>query len=237
MMELFVFAVAAIVCLGGAIGVVASRNPVHAALSLVATLFGVAVLFIAQEAHFLAAVQVIVYAGAIVVLFLFVIMFLGVDRSENLRVEPLTGQRLAAGVLGVGVTALVIAALANTGFEATGVQSAVGALSDGSESDISILSEAMFTRYVFAFELTSVLLVIAVVGAVLLARHVRRTEEIVDEGQAEREADVEERIAAAEAKASGYRPPAHEFSTAEAGDAEADGDADGAPAESEGVKA
>jgi len=233
-MELFVFAVAAIVCLGGAIGVVASRNPVHAALSLVATLFGVAVLFIAQEANFLAAVQVIVYAGAIVVLFLFVIMFLGVDRSENLRVEPLAGQRLAAGVLGVGVTALVIAALANTGFEATGVQSAVGALSDGSESDISILSEAMFTRYVFAFEITSVLLVIAVVGAVLLARQVRRTEEIVDEGQAERAADVEERIAAAEAKASGYRPPAHEFS---AGDGEAEGDADGAPAESEGVKA
>jgi len=239
-MELFVFAVAAVVCLGGAIGVVASRNPVHAALSLVATLFGIAVLFIAQEANFLAAVQVIVYAGAIVVLFLFVIMFLGVDKAENLRVEPLSGQRLAAGVLGVGVTALVIAALANTGFEATGVKSSVGELSDGSRSDISILGEALFTRYVFAFEITSVLLVIAVVGAVLLARHVRRADEIVDAGQAERAAEVEERIAAAEAKASGYRPPAHEFSAGVNGHDADDGDAaddEAAPAETEGVKA
>ena len=71
----------------GAIGVVTSRNPVHAALSLVMTLFGVAVLFIEQQADFLAAVQIIVYAGAIVVLFLFVIMFLGVDRAEDIKVR------------------------------------------------------------------------------------------------------------------------------------------------------
>ena len=85
MVELFVFVVA-----GGRRASPArsawslSSNPVHAALSLVATLFGIAVLFVAQEAHFLAAVQVIVYAGAIVVLFLFVIMLLGVDRAEDL---------------------------------------------------------------------------------------------------------------------------------------------------------
>jgi NADH-quinone oxidoreductase subunit J len=212
-MELFVFSVAAIVCLGGAIGVVASRNPVHAALSLVATLFGIAVLFIAEEANFLAAVQVIVYAGAIVVLFLFVIMFLGVDRADNLRVEPLVGQRVAAGVLGVGVTALVIAAFADANFEATGARSTVGELSDGSRADINILGEALFTRYVFAFELTSVLLVIAVVGAVLLARHTRRSQEIVDEGQSERATELTERLERAEAKAEGkddgHRPPPH----------------------------
>ncbi|MGH9260222.1 MAG: NADH-quinone oxidoreductase subunit J, partial [Acidimicrobiales bacterium] len=75
--ELVVFVAAAAACLTGAIGVVISENPVHAALSLVGTLFGIAVLFVAQEANFLAAVQVIVYAGAIVVLFLFVIMLLG----------------------------------------------------------------------------------------------------------------------------------------------------------------
>ena len=90
--DILVFAAAAAVILVGAIGVVTSRNPVHAALSLVLTLFGVAVLFIEQEADFLAAVQIIVYAGAIVVLFLFVIMFLGVDRSEDITVEPLSGQ-------------------------------------------------------------------------------------------------------------------------------------------------
>ena len=87
-MELFVFVVAAAMVLGGAVGVVVRSHPVHAALSLVLTLFGIAVLFIAQEAHFLAAVQVIVYAGAIVVLFLFVIMLLGVDNTEDLHVEP-----------------------------------------------------------------------------------------------------------------------------------------------------
>ena len=77
-MELAVFLVAGAACIAGALGVVLNSNPVHAALSLVGTLFGIAVLFIAQEANFLAAVQVIVYAGAIVVLFLFVLMLLGV---------------------------------------------------------------------------------------------------------------------------------------------------------------
>ena len=76
------FALAAVICVVGALGVVISRNPVHSALMLVMTLFGVAVLFVEENAQFLAAVQVIVYAGAIVVLFLFVIMLLGVDRSE-----------------------------------------------------------------------------------------------------------------------------------------------------------
>ena len=84
----------------GAVGVIAWRNPVHAALSLIMTLFGVAVLFIEQQADFLAAVQIIVYAGAIVVLFFFVIMFLGVDRTERPHVEPLVGQR-AFAALGV----------------------------------------------------------------------------------------------------------------------------------------
>ncbi len=93
------FAVSAAVIIGGALGVITSRNAVHAALSLVMTLFGVAVLFIEQQADFLAVVQIIVYAGAIVVLFLFVIMFLGVDRRENIAQEPLRGQRPIALVL------------------------------------------------------------------------------------------------------------------------------------------
>ena len=88
-METAVFLVAAAIVLAGAFGVILYRNPVHSALSLVATLFGVAVLFVNQDAQLLAAVQVIVYAGAIVVLFLFVIMLLGVDRADSLREEPL----------------------------------------------------------------------------------------------------------------------------------------------------
>jgi NADH:ubiquinone oxidoreductase subunit 6 (subunit J) len=100
--------VAAIV-LAGAVGVVVARNPVHSALMLVMTLFGVAVLFVLQRDPFLAAVQVIVYAGAIVVLFLFVIMFLGVDRQEDVAAEPLRGQRpLAIGLVVLGTTGLLL---------------------------------------------------------------------------------------------------------------------------------
>ncbi len=182
MVELFVFVVSAVVCLGGAVGVIASKNPVHAALSLVATLFGIAVLFVAQEANFLAAVQVIVYAGAIVVLFLFVLMLLGVDQAEDLSVEPIRGQRVAALVVGLVVLALPLLALASTDGEATGVRPAEDAPNAISTeaADIEQLGESIFTRYLFAFEVTSVLLVIAVVGAVLLARRSRLADEIDD---------------------------------------------------------
>jgi NADH-quinone oxidoreductase subunit J len=95
-MELVVFVLASAMMLIGAFGVITRRNPVHAALSLVLTLFGVAVHFVALEAYFLAAVQIIVYAGAIVVLFLFVIMLLGVDKAEDLQTEPLVAQRWLA---------------------------------------------------------------------------------------------------------------------------------------------
>jgi NADH-quinone oxidoreductase subunit J len=196
--ELVVFVLAALACLAGAVGVVVSTNPVHAALSLVGTLFGVAVLFVAQQAHFLAVVQVIVYAGAIVVLFLFVIMLLGVDRADDLRVEPLVGQRVAASVVSLGILGLIFAALESTGYEATGVAGTI----DDTVPDINRLGESLFTTYLFAFEITSVLLVIAVVGAVLLARRARRMQpEIVDPGQEEREDEIAERIHAAEVRA------------------------------------
>ena len=220
MIELVVFAVAGAACVAGAIGVVASSNPVHAALSLVGTLFGVAVLFVAQEANFLAAVQVIVYAGAIVVLFLFVIMLLGVDRADNLRVEPLGGgQRVTAAVVALGVLGLVLTALASTGWEATGV---VGEL-DETVPDINQLGEALFTRYLYAFEITSVLLVIAVVSAVLLSRRGRRKKEIIDPGQAERQAEITERIAEAEARAA-HTDGARNGATADGAEAEPAGE-------------
>lgn len=180
-METFIFLVAGAICIVGALGVVLSSNPVHSALSLVATLFGVAVLFVAQEANFLAAVQVIVYAGAIVVLFLFVIMLLGVDQAEKLEVEPIVGQRVAALIVGVAVFALPVAALASTGWEATGVLNNLGRL-DGGVPDIEALGEVVFTRYLLAFEVTSILLVIAVVGAVLLAKKSPVSNEIEIEG-------------------------------------------------------
>lgn len=176
-METFVFLIAGAICLCGALGVVLAKNPVHSALSLVATLFGVAVLFVAQEANFLAAVQVIVYAGAIVIVFLFVIMLLGVDRAEDLSVEPLVGQRVAAVLVGAAVFALPVAALASTGWEATGIRSNLGSFSDDIP-DIESLAEVIFTRYLLAFEVTSLLLVVAVVGAVMMARKNHSRDEI-----------------------------------------------------------
>ena len=163
---------------------VLNSNPVHAALSLVGTLFGIAVLFIAQEAHFLAAVQVIVYAGAIVVLFLFVLMLLGVDRAEDLSIEPLgAGQRIAAGdrrpgrarpppVRGAGPPTATPPAPARS--------RATRNLLDPVVPNIDQLGESLFTTYLFAFEVTTVLLVIAVVGAVVLARKVKRADLIED---------------------------------------------------------
>ncbi|HLG91375.1 MAG TPA: NADH-quinone oxidoreductase subunit J [Acidimicrobiales bacterium] len=161
----FVVAGAAVVF--GALGVVVSRNPVHSALLLVLTLFGVAVLFVSQDAQFLAAVQVIVYAGAIVVLFLFVIMLLGVDRRENLLAEPLKGQRPLAVALGLATLAEVLL-LARVRWD-TGARSVAGAAS-GPGSNVAKLARSLFTTYLLAFEVTGALLVIAVIGAVVLAR-------------------------------------------------------------------
>jgi len=166
-----VFVTAALLILIGAVGVISVRNPVHAALCLIMTLFGVAVAFVAQSADFLAAVQIIVYAGAIVVLFLFVIMFLGVDRREHVQFEPLVGQRAFAGV-GVAITVAGLITLMARSHWVTGAVSVSSKLSNGS-GNVKELGTAVFTTYLFAFEATSALLVIAVVGAVLLARRER----------------------------------------------------------------
>ncbi len=174
-MEFFVFGCATLMILIGAVGVITRSHPVHAALSLVLTLFGVAVLFVAQEAHFLAAVQVIVYAGAIVVLFLFVIMLLGVDRVENLRTEPLTAQRPLAIIVSLGLIGILVAAF-TTGSGALherGEGINIPDLTTGTDANTTQLAESIFSDYVVAFEVTSVLLVVAVVGTVLLSRRIK----------------------------------------------------------------
>ena len=177
-----VYIASALLIIGGAIGVLIYRNPVHAALSLIMTLVGVAVAFVAQAADFLAAVQIIVYAGAIVVLFLFVIMLLGVDKAEDLRTEPMLRQRYLGPVVGVGVLGLVGAAILvardrtiiknSRGLDAEVVAGKV--VTAAHDANIRQLARSLFSDYVFAFELTSVLLVIAVIGTVLLARRPNR---------------------------------------------------------------
>jgi NADH-quinone oxidoreductase subunit J len=172
-MEAVVFIIAAAVVLAGALGVVLRKNPVHCALSLVMTLFGVAVLFIAQDAQFLAAVQVIVYAGAIVVLFLFVIMLLGVDRAEQLTVDPIRTQRPLAAVVGVGTLGLLLVA-----FFVAGKSKVTGKVADNltDEPNINQLARSIFGNNVLAFEVTSIVLLVAAVGGVVLGSHARTFE-------------------------------------------------------------
>jgi NADH-quinone oxidoreductase subunit J len=169
------FAVAAVICVVGALGVVLSTHPVHSALMLVMTLFGVAVLFVEENAQFLAVVQVIVYAGAIVVLFLFVIMLLGIDRAEAISADPLKGQRAVA--LSLGLLVLVEVVLLARGRWPTGAHSTAGVLNQGTTPNVNILGTSIFTTFLLPFEITSALLVIAVVGAVVLARRPRRPSE------------------------------------------------------------
>jgi NADH-quinone oxidoreductase subunit J len=170
-METAVFIASAVLIFAGALGVIFSRNPVHSAIFLVETLFGVAILFILQDANFLAAVQVIVYAGAIVILFLFVIMLLGVDQADNLDIEPIAGQRPLAAVIGAAAAGVLITAVVAASDALTGKPSTLAPLADPQTgSDVKVLGDHIFTSFVFAFEITALLLTIAVVGAVMLAR-------------------------------------------------------------------
>ena len=171
-----VFVVGAVLILAGAFGVVLMRHPVHCALMLVVTLFGIAVEFVDQAADFLAAVQIIVYAGAIVILFLFVIMFLGVDRKEMIGKEPLKGQRPLAAVVGIALLVEVYV-LARVQHWSSGAHSVAGPLNTyfpgtttPSAENVQLLGQTIYTRYLLPFEMTSALLVIAVVAAVVLAR-------------------------------------------------------------------
>jgi len=165
------FAVAAAICVTGALGVVIARNPVHSALMLVMTLFGVAVLFVAENAQFLAAVQVIVYAGAIVVLFLFVVMLLGVDKREPFERDPLPGQRLIA--ISLGILGLIEVLLLGRGHWPSGARSVSAPLGRPADN-VRLVGRSIFTTYLLAFEVTSALLAIAVIGAVVLVRRPRR---------------------------------------------------------------
>jgi len=169
-----VFGVAFIVALGSAIAMLFARNAVHVALFLVAVQVALALTFLLQGAFFVAAVQIIIYAGAIMVLFLFVVMLLGVDRSEAL-VEPLPFQR----PLALGLGALLAAGILY--LAAAGIDAASTITGDGSGALLALnrdpgnvlaLARVLFSRYLLPFEATSALLVAAIVGVMVLARRV-----------------------------------------------------------------
>jgi NADH-quinone oxidoreductase subunit J len=164
--ETVVFWILGPIALAGALGMVFSRNAVHSALWLVLTMLCLGVFYVVQSAPFLGAVQIIVYTGAIMILFLFVLMLVGRDSSDSV-VETLRGQRVAATVLGIGFAGLVGAGIARATMhlQVTGL----GRDQLGGNGNISGIARLLFTRYLLAFEVTSALLITAAVGAMVLA--------------------------------------------------------------------
>ena len=164
---LILFWVMAPVSVAAAAAMLFMRNAVHSALLLIVNFFTIAVFFLMLGSPFLFVVQIIVYAGAIMVLFLFVIMLLGVDREENLR-ERIAGQRWVAVALGVGLVAEVFAAVRlGVGLSGGNVAGAA-ALSRG--GNVKALADVLFGSYFFPFEVTSILLIVAAIGVMLLGR-------------------------------------------------------------------
>jgi NADH-quinone oxidoreductase subunit J len=182
-----VFWVFAPVSVASAIGMLVMRNAVHAALFLIVNFFTIAVMYLLLDAPFLFAVQIIVYAGAIMVLFLFVIMLLGIDRGDDVH-EPLIGQRPLAVILAVGfVLEIGLALRAGIGF-ATRAPDGFEVVNRGGNAQA--LATVLFRDYFFPFEVTSVLLIIAAVAAMVLAQRKSRaiTQAEIDEHRADLDA-------------------------------------------------
>jgi NADH-quinone oxidoreductase subunit J len=152
----------------GALAMVLARNAVHSALWLVWVMLCLGVFYVVQSGPFIGLAQIIVYTGAIMMLFLFVLMLVGRDASDSL-IEVLRGQRLAAGLLGVGFVGLAGTAV----YRALGTTPAEGLTRANAEGNVQGIAGLLFTNYVFAFEATSALLIAAAVGAMLLA-HIER---------------------------------------------------------------
>lgn len=153
----------------GALGMVLARKPVHSALCLAAVMISLAVQYAAQDAPFLFAVQIIVYTGAILMLFLFVLMLIGVDAADSL-VETIKGQRALAAIAGLAFAALLILAIGNA---IVGDPVGLTEANEAQGGNVSGLAELFFHRYVLAFEATAALLITATLGAMVLAHRER----------------------------------------------------------------
>jgi NADH-quinone oxidoreductase subunit J len=161
-MAVLVFLVVAVIAVGSALGLVLRRNAIHGALFLVVNLASVAILYLTLQAEFLALAQVIIYAGAIMVLFVFAIMVL-IPGKEETGPDPRRPLRLAA----VPVSALLVVGLLAA---LVGARRLAPATPGSEVMGLTALGRALFTDYLFPFELTSVLLLAAMVGVLLLAR-------------------------------------------------------------------
>ena len=172
----------------GALGMILSRKPVHSALCLAAVMISLAVQYAAQDAPFLFVVQIIVYTGAILMLFLFVLMLVGVDAADSL-VETIRGQRVWAVIAGVGFGVLLVFAVGNA---VVGSPLGLDAANSDHGGNVQGIAALVFTRYVFVFEATAALLITAALGAMVLAHRERLTPE-EEAARAGRRADAEVR--------------------------------------------
>jgi NADH-quinone oxidoreductase subunit J len=162
------FWILAVVSVAAALGMIFQRKAVYSALLLAVVMLSLAALYAVQDAPFLAFVQVIVYTGAVLMLFLFVLMLVGVATVDSL-VETISGQRIWAAVAGLGFAGLLVFGVGNAAFSPdTGLAAANG------EGNVLGLARLIFNKYVFAFEVTSALLITAALGAMVLA-HKERT--------------------------------------------------------------
>lgn len=165
--ESVAFWVLATIATAGALGVVTARKAVYSALFLAATMIALAVLYVAQGALFLGVVQVVVYTGAVMMLFLFVVMLVGVDASDTL-IDTIRGQRWMALLLGVGLAMLLITSIGSVAFGP-----AVGLDEANAGGNVTNLAGLIFGPYVWVFEVTSALLITAALAAMVLAHRER----------------------------------------------------------------
>src|ERR1700712_1862339 len=173
MIAFWILAPIMVVC---ALGLLFARKAVHCALLLAVVMISLAVLYAVQDAPFLFAVQIIVYTGAILMLFLFVLMLVGVDASDSV-VETIRGQRLFAIVVGLAFGATLVLGVAQV---SVGTITGLDAANNG--QNVQSIAQLLFTKYVFAFEVTSALLITAALGAMVLAHRERLTPKL---GQAD----------------------------------------------------
>lgn len=169
----------------GALGLIFARKAVHAALCMAFVMVNLGVLYLAQQAEFLGVIQVFVYTGAVMMLFLFVLMLVGVDSSDSL-VETIRGQRLATAVICLGLVVLMFLAIGSMGTPTiVGLDGPSGANVD-SGGNVTGLAYKIFGDYVFVFEVTSALLITAALGAMVLAHRERLVAKATQRELAER---------------------------------------------------
>ncbi len=159
MLEMILFYIFSAFVLGGAIGVISLKNPIHSALSLLLSLISIAALFLLMKATFVAVIHIAVYAGAIIIMFLFVIMLMGFKSKETKNIKPSFKIISFASVLFLILLLIKAFAIALSGIETA---------PSGSETSVKALSKLLFSTYLLPFELVSILILVAIIGAVYL---------------------------------------------------------------------